>query len=76
MSLVNRLATPPAAKGSQSVLDLWVEKLSDKDRKAVEAAILDPQWRHIDLQRVLEAEGAPKIADTTFGAWRRKRAQR
>jgi len=74
MSLVTRLAAPPAPKASRSVLDTWIEKLNTQDRAAVEAAILNPEWRHIDLKRVLEAEGAPKIAETTFGAWRRKHA--
>lgn len=76
MSLADRLATPPAPKSSRSHYDMWVDGLAGKDRAAVEAAVRDPRWRHSDLQRVLEAEGAPKIADTTFGAWRRKRAER
>lgn len=76
MSLTDRLATPPAPKPGSSRLDVWVDGLPKKDRDAVLKAVLDPQWRHIDLQHVLEAEGAPKMADTSFGAWRRKRAER
>lgn len=72
MSLADRLAEPPAPKATQTVLDRWFDALSEKDREAVTRAILDPAWRHVDLQRELEAEGAPKIADTTFGSWRRR----
>lgn len=74
MSLADRLATPPAPKASKTALDVWVDTLPKKDQDAVHKAIRDPQWRHIDLQQAFEAEGAPKVADTTFGAWRRKRA--
>lgn len=75
MSLASRLAAPPAPKGSKTVLDVWVDGLDEKDRAAVDAAVRNPEWRHVDLQRVFQAEGAPKVADTTFGAWRRSRLQ-
>lgn len=74
MSLSEQLANPPAPKTTQSSLDRWVTGLSETDRAAVIAAINNPVWRHTDLQAVLEAEGAPKVASTTFGAWRRKKA--
>lgn len=74
MSLSEQLANPPAPKTSQSILDRWVAGLSETDHAAVVAAINNPDWRHTDLQAILEAEGAPKVADTTFGAWRRKQA--
>lgn len=73
MSLAERLATPPAPKGSKTILDRWIDTLEPEDYAAVEAALKNPDWRHTDLQRLLESAGAPKIADTTFGAWRRKR---
>lgn len=72
MSLSSRLAAPPAPKTTQTVLDRWVDSLTETDRAAVTRAILDPAWRHVDLQRELEAEGAPKVADTSFGSWRRR----
>lgn len=73
MSLAQRLAAPPAPRGSVTVLDRWLESLTETDRAAVLTALTDPAWRHVDLQAELEAEGAPKIADTTFGAWRRRK---
>lgn len=73
MGLAQRLATPPAPRGTQTILDRWLETLTDTDRNAVETALTDPNWRHVDLQAALEAEGAPKIADTTFGSWRRRK---
>lgn len=75
VSLSERLAAPPAPKATKTVMDRWIESLTETDAAAVKRAILDTGWRHIDLQRALEAEGAPKIADTSFGTWRRKRAE-
>lgn len=72
VSLRSRLAAPPAPKTTQTVLDRWVNDLNAEDRTAVLKAITDPAWRHTDLQHALEAEGMPKIADTTFGVWRRR----
>lgn len=74
MSLADKLATPPARKAGTSTLDRWVDSLPVADREAVEKAVRDPDWRHVDLRRVLADAGAPVVADTTFGAWRRKRA--
>ncbi len=74
MSLSERLSTPPAPKWAKGGLDRWVETLNPADRAAVIAAVNNPDWRHVDLQEALEAEGAPKVADTTFGVWRRKQA--
>lgn len=74
VSLSERLSTPPAPKGAQSSIDRWMAGLNETDRAAVIAAINNPDWRHTDLQAILEAEGAPKVADTTFGVWRRKQA--
>lgn len=73
MSLADKLSTPPAPIPTTSAYDRWIASLPDADRKAVDVAIRNPEWRHTDLQKVLEAEGAPKIANATFGAWRRKR---
>ena len=55
-------------------MDLWYETLSERDQAAVRNAVKDPKWRHIDLQHELVEEGAPDLADTTFGAWRRRKA--
>lgn len=76
VSLATRLAEPPAPKTTQTILDRWIDSLPAADQEAVRKAILDPAWRHVDLQKVLEDEGAPKIAETTFGDWRRKRGYR
>lgn len=75
MSLESRLAAPPAPKNSQTILDRWYDGLSEKEQTAVRNAVTDKDWRHVDLQRVLEDEGAPKLADTSFGSWRRRRAE-
>lgn len=72
VSLVTRLAAPPAPKTTQTILDRWVDGLDPEDRQAVKAALVDPAWRHIDLLRTLVDEGMPEVADTTFGTWRRR----
>lgn len=73
MALADVLKTPPARDNrGRSVLDTWLENLPNAEQAAVHAALRNNAWRHCDLQAVLEAEGAPKVADTTFGAWRRK----
>lgn len=72
MSLSEKLAAPPAPVTRKTTLDAWVANLPPKDRTAVEAALADPAWRHKDLQQVLTEEGMPRIADTTFGQWRRE----
>jgi hypothetical protein len=72
VSLANRLATPPAPKTPQTVMDRWLDSLNETDREAVLAAVVNPEWRHVDLLATLIDEGAPAVADTTFGTWRRK----
>lgn len=74
MSLASKLATPPTRnREGRSILDIWLDGLNPEDRDAALGAIRNPAWRHVDLQEALEAEGAPVVADTTFGAWRRKK---
>jgi len=72
VSLVNRLAAPPAPKTNQTILDRWLDELPAVDREAVSKALIDPAWRHIDLLAALIEEGMPEVADTTFGVWRRR----
>lgn len=72
MSLVNRLAAPPAPKTNQTILDRWLDELPAVDHEAVSKALIDPAWRHIDLLAALIEEGMPEVADTTFGVWRRR----
>lgn len=72
MSLSERLAAPPAPKTTQTILDRWLNELSNEDATAVRSALLDPAWRHIDLLAALIEEGMPEVADTTFGTWRRR----
>lgn len=76
MSLADRLETPPATVGNRSPLDTWMDGLTEKDRAALVAAIHDDNWRHIALQREVEAEGAPQVSETTFRAWRRRQARK
>lgn len=73
VSLAAALANPPArARHGRSILDEWLEQLNETERSAVLQAVANPAWGHVDLYRVLHAEGAPEVADTTFGTWRRK----
>lgn len=72
MSLVNRLAAPPAPKTNQTILDQWYNNLDVEDKLAVSNAITDSAWRHVDLLAALIEEGMPEVADTTFGTWRRR----
>ncbi|WP_156180154.1 hypothetical protein [Delftia lacustris] len=72
MSLVQRLAAPPAPKTNQTILDRWYEDLATEDKHAVSNAVTDSAWRHVDLLAALIEEGMPEVADTTFGTWRRR----
>ena len=73
MALSEVLANPPArVRKGRSIMDEWLDTLPAQDRAAVLAAVANPAWGHVDLMRVLRAEGAPEVADTTFGTWRRK----
>lgn len=72
MSLVQRLAAPPAPKTNQTILDRWLDELPAVDYEAVTKALVDPAWRHVDLLAALIEEGMPEVADTTFGTWRRR----
>ena len=71
-SLATRLAAPPAPKTNQTILDRWLEELPSEDRTAVRTALVDTNWRHVDLLAALIEEGMPEVADTTFGVWRRR----
>lgn len=75
MSLAERLAAPPAPKSSKTLLDRWYDALPATEQAAVRNAVIDTDWKHTDLQRELVEEGAPKLADTTFGTWRRRKAE-
>jgi hypothetical protein len=72
VSLVQRLAAPPAPKTNQTILDRWYEDLATEDKHAVSNAVTDSAWRHVDLLAALIEEGMPEVADTTFGTWRRR----
>lgn len=72
VSLVQRLAAPPAPKTNQTILDRWYEDLATEDKHAVSNAVTDSAWRHVDLLAALIEEGMPEVAATTFGTWRRR----
>ena len=75
VALVDALKTPPVRNThGRSILDIWLERLPATEQNAVLGALRDEAWRHVDLQAALEAEGAPKVADTTFAAWRKRKA--
>lgn len=69
MSLKDRLAVAPVKKSN---MDVWFEALPPDEREAVMTAIRDHSWDHISLRDALADEGAPRIADTTFGRWRKR----
>lgn len=74
VSLADKLANPPArVTPGRSILDTWVDALPETEQAAVNAAIINPAWGHVALLELLKAEGAPAVADTTFGDWRRKK---
>lgn len=54
-------------------MDRWVAGLDAEDAEFVWRAVRNPEWRHTDLLAELVAEGAPKIAATTFATWRKNR---
>ena len=73
MALSEVLANPPArVRKGRSIMDEWLDTLPTHDQAAVITAVINPAWAHVDLMRVLQDEGAPEVADTTFGTWRRK----
>ncbi len=72
VSLVNRLAAPPAPKTNQTTLDRWLNEQIESDKDAVHRALVDPAWRHVDLLAALVDEGMPEVAPNTFGVWRRR----
>lgn len=71
MALSEALKTPPSRE-TKTVMDVWLESLTDEDQAAVWAALHNPDWRHTDLLAAVIAEGAPQISDRTFGEWRRR----
>lgn len=72
VSIASRLSTPPPPKTNKGIMDRWLDTLTDSDREAVLKAVVSPEWRHVDLNAALAEEGAPPVADTSFGTWRRK----
>lgn len=73
VALLETLTNPPQrSTGGRTVMDVWVDTLSAEEKTAVLTAARNPDWRHTDLLEALTAEGAPTVAHTTFGSWRRK----
>lgn len=72
--MITELAAPKvAARNGKSVMDVWVDSLTPERREAVLAAVVNRDWGHTALLELLKTYGAPEIADTSFGTWRRKR---
>jgi hypothetical protein len=70
---LSKLANPPTrVQKGRSILDDWVDSLPATEQVAVLGAVKSPSWGHVALLNVLTEEGAPKVADTTFRAWRVK----
>ena len=73
MALKDVLKTPPPARatGYRSKLDVWRDSLSDEDRKALDAAVRNPEWSNTALHEVATAEGV-EIGESSFRDWRRR----
>lgn len=72
--LIEMLSAPPARTFTgKSRMDAWLDTLPEARREAVLSAAVDRAWGHMDLLEALRQYGAPEIADTSFGAWRRKK---
>lgn len=72
--MIDALATPRAKPAAgKSRMDAWLETLPEARREAVLAAAVTRDWGHTDLLELLKTYGAPDIADTSFGTWRRKK---
>lgn len=73
MALKDALKTPPPAKstGYRSKLDVWRESLDEADRKALDAAIRNPEWTNAALHEVVTGEGV-EIGESSFRDWRKR----
>lgn len=77
MALKDVLKTPPPAKvtGYRSKVDIWRESLDEADRKALDAAVLNPEWTNSALHEVVTGQGV-EIGESAFRDWRRRNARR
>jgi hypothetical protein len=72
--MIEALAEPRVkTTAGKSRMDAWLDTLPEARRAAVLAAAVNRSWGHTDLLEQLREYGAPEIADTSFGAWRRKK---
>ena len=70
--LISKLAAPaPSRKPGKSVMTVWVESRPASEQAAILTAALNPEWGHVALLEALVTEGAPKMSDTAFRAWRK-----
>jgi len=73
VDLIEKLSTPPTVRPrGKSVMDVWVETRPDTEREAILTAARNEAWGHVPLLNALTAEGAPRMSDTAFRAWRKK----
>jgi hypothetical protein len=72
--MIEELAEPRVrATTGKSRMDAWLDTLPEERREAVLTAARNREWGHTDLFEKLRKYGAPEMADTSFGAWRRKK---
>jgi mono/diheme cytochrome c family protein len=72
--MIDMLAVPPSVTpAGKSRMDAWLDTLTPERREAVLAAAVNRQWGHAALMEALREYGAPEMADTSFGSWRRKK---
>jgi hypothetical protein len=73
MALKDLLKMPPPAKvtGYRSRVDIWRDSLDETDRKALDAAVRNPDWTNAALHEVVTAEGVD-IGESSFRDWRKR----
>lgn len=60
----------PPPRGT--IIDSWLESLSEDDRAAALAALADTSWRHTELREVFKANGLV-VSLPRFTSWRNER---
>ena len=69
MSLSDALRTPPQPK---TIVEQWAATLSDEDAEAFNDALLNDDWRSVDLHKTLTRDFGLTAGLTAFKDHRRK----
>lgn len=72
MALKDALKTPSQKRtGYRSRIDEYREALDDEDRKALDAAVANPEWTTSGITNALNDDGLD-ISDSAVRDWRRR----